>query len=159
MRATSGSDELIMVSRKAMAICFKETDVRPMGRTAGGVIGMRLPNDELVSFDVVDPNAELLIITDAGYGKRTLLTKYPRQRRGGKGVKTAKLTSRRGTVQGAGVVRLGHEVFLIASDGQVIKMTVKDISRQGRDTTGVRVMRMDPGVSVAAMAPVTEDDE
>ncbi|HVE76955.1 MAG TPA: DNA gyrase subunit A [Actinomycetota bacterium] len=159
VRATSGTDELIMVSRKAMAICFKETDVRPMGRTAGGVIGMRLPNDELVSFDVVDPNAELLIITDAGYGKRTLLTKYPRQRRGGKGVKTAKLTSRRGTVQGAGVVRLGHEVFLIASDGQVIKMTVKDISRQGRDTTGVRVMRMEPGVSVAAMAPVTEDDE
>lgn len=159
VRATSGEDELIMVSRKGMSICFVETDVRPMGRTAGGVIGMRLrAEDEVVSFDVVDPNGELLIITDAGYGKRTLLERYPRQRRGGKGVKTAKLTGRRGSIQGAGVVRVGNEVFLIASDGQVIRMTVKDISRQGRDTTGVRVMRMDSGVTVAAMAPVIEDE-
>ncbi|MCA1840636.1 MAG: DNA gyrase subunit A [Actinomycetota bacterium] len=160
VKATSGEDELIMVSRKGMAICFKETDVRPMGRTAGGVIGMRLgAEDEVVAFDVVDPNGELLIITDAGYGKRTLLDKYPRQRRGGKGVKSAKLTGRRGSVQGAGVVRVGNDVFLIASDGQVIRMTVKDISRQGRDTTGVRVMRLDPGTSVAAMAPALIEEE
>ena len=160
VRATSGEDELVMVSRKGMAICFKESDVRPMGRTAAGVIGMRLgAEDEVVAFDVVDPNGELLIITDAGYGKRTLLDKYPRQRRGGKGVKTAKLTGRRGSIQGAGVVRVGHDVFLIASDGQVIRMTVKDISRQGRDTTGVRVMRLDPGTSVAAMAPALIDEE
>ena len=160
VRATSGDDELIMVSKRGMSICFKETDVRPMGRTAGGVIGMKLrADDEVVSFDVVDPNGELLIITDAGYGKRTLLERYPRQRRGGRGVKTAKLTGKRGSIQGAGVVRVGHEVFLIASDGQVIRMTVKDISRQGRDTTGVRVMRMDPGTTVAAMAPVIIDEE
>lgn len=159
VRATSGEDELIMVSRKGMSICFKEADVRPMGRTAGGVIGMRLGSEDgVVSFDVVDPNGELLIITDAGYGKRTLLDKYPRQRRGGKGVKTAKLTGKRGSIQGAGVVRVGHEVFLIASDGQVIRMTVKDISRQGRDTTGVRVMRLDPGVTVASMAPAIVDE-
>jgi DNA gyrase subunit A len=159
VRATSGEDELVMVSRKGMSIVFKETDVRPMGRTAGGVIGMKLgAEDAVVSFNVVDPNGELLIITDAGYGKRTLLERYPRQRRGGKGVKTAKLTGKRGSIQGAGVVRVGHEVFLIASDGQVIRMTVKDISRQGRDTTGVRVMRMDPGTSVASMAPVIIDE-
>ena len=158
VKATSGKDELIMVSRKGMAIRFDETDVRPMGRTAGGVIAMRMsPDDETVSFDVVDPNAELLIITDTGYGKRTLLDRYPIQRRGGRGVKTAKLTDRRGTIMGAGVVRMGHEVFLIASDGQVIKMKVRDISRQGRDTTGVRVMRLDPGVTIAAIAPVNED--
>ncbi|MGH2810416.1 MAG: DNA gyrase C-terminal beta-propeller domain-containing protein, partial [Actinomycetota bacterium] len=157
VRATSGEDELIMVSRRGMAICFAEQDVRPMGRTTAGVIGMRLSSgDEVVSFDVVDPNGELLIVTDAGFGKRTLLDRYPRQKRGGKGVKTAKLTGRRGSIQGAGMVRVGHEIFLIASDGQVIRMTVKDISRQGRDTTGVRVMRMDPGVSVAAIAPVAE---
>lgn len=160
VRATSGEDELIMVSRRAMAICFSESDVRPMARQASGVIGMRLASDdEVVSFDVVDPNGELLLITDAGYGKRTLLEKYPRQRRSGKGVKTAKLTSRRGAIQGAGVVRAGHQVFLISSDGQVIRMTVKDISRQGRDTTGVRVMTMPSGVTVAAMAPATEIDE
>jgi DNA gyrase subunit A len=158
VKATSGKDELIMVSRKGMAIRFDETDVRPMGRTAGGVIGMRMsPDDETVSFGVVDPNAELLIITDTGYGKRTLLDRYPIQRRGGRGVKTAKLTDRRGTIMGAGVVRMGHEVFLIASDGQVIKMKVRDISRQGRDTTGVRVMRLDSGVTIAAIAPVNED--
>ncbi|MGH2690639.1 MAG: DNA gyrase C-terminal beta-propeller domain-containing protein, partial [Actinomycetota bacterium] len=93
VRATSGEDELIMVSRKGMAITFPESDVRPMGRTAGGVIGIRLnEGDEVVAYDVADPNAELLIVTDAGYGKRTLLTHYPRQRRGGKGVLTAKLT-------------------------------------------------------------------
>lgn len=160
VRATSGDDALIMVSKRAMAIRFVETDVRPMGRTASGVIGMRLSEpDEVVSFDVADPLAELLIITDSGYGKRTFIEKYPVQRRGGKGVKTAKLTGKRGSVQGAGVVRLGHDMFLIASDGQVIRMTVKDISRQGRDTTGVRVMRMDPGVSVAAMAPAISDEE
>ncbi|MEO7804843.1 MAG: DNA gyrase subunit A [Actinomycetota bacterium] len=159
VRATSGEDELIMVSKRAMAIRFAETDVRPMGRTASGVIGMRLSEaDEVVSFDVADPLAELLIITDSGYGKRTLVDKYPIQRRGGKGVKTAKLTGKRGSVQGAGVVRLGHEVFLIASDGQVIRMTVKDISRQGRDTTGVRVMTLDPGVSVAAIAPAISEE-
>jgi DNA gyrase subunit A len=112
----------------------------------------------VVSFDVVDPNGELLIITNTGYGKRTLLTNYPRQKRGGKGVKTAKLTGRRGKIMGAGVVRPGNEVFLIASDGQVIRMQLKEISRQGRDTTGVRVMRLDPGVEIAAIAPATEDD-
>ncbi|MGH2670157.1 MAG: DNA gyrase C-terminal beta-propeller domain-containing protein, partial [bacterium] len=158
VRATSGTDELIMVSRAGMAICFSEADVRPMGRTTSGMIGMRLSEgDEVVSFDVVDPNGELLLVTDSGYGKRTLLERYPRQRRGGKGVMTAKLTSRRGAVCGAGVVRVGHEVFLIASDGQVIRMSVKSIARQGRGTTGVRVMRLDPGVTVAGMAPVTEE--
>ncbi|HLF70196.1 MAG TPA: DNA gyrase C-terminal beta-propeller domain-containing protein, partial [Actinomycetota bacterium] len=160
VRPTAGDDELIMVSRKGMGIVFAETDVRPMGRTAGGVIGMRLgAEDDVVSFDVVDQNAELLLVTDAGYGKRTLLDRYPRQRRGGKGVKTAKLTSKRGSVQGAMVVRVGHEIFLIASDGQVIRIAVKDISRQGRDTTGVRVMTLDPGVILTAVAHVTEDDE
>jgi DNA gyrase subunit A len=159
VRATSGADELIMVSRKGLSICFPETDVRPMGRTTGGVIGIRLNDgDEVVAFDVVDPNGELLIVTDNGYGKRTLLERYPRQRRGGKGVLTAKLTHSRGSIQGAGVVRPGHEVFLIASDGQVIRMTVKGIARQGRDTTGVRMMRLDPGVTLTGMAPVVAED-
>jgi DNA gyrase subunit A len=157
VRATSGDDELIMVSRRGQAICFKESDVRPMGRTAGGVIGMRVgKDDEVVSFDVVDPNGELLVVTEGGFGKRTLLDRYPRQRRGGKGVKTFKLAGTRGPVLGAGVVREGHEIFLIANDGQVIRMRVKEISRQGRDTTGVRVMRLDKKTSLAALAPATE---
>ncbi|MGH2731493.1 MAG: DNA gyrase subunit A, partial [Actinomycetota bacterium] len=158
VRATSGRDELIMVSRNAMAIVFPETDVRPMGRVAGGVIGMRLDvGDDVVSFGVVDPNGELLIVTDQGYGKRTLLTHYPRQRRGGKGVKTLKLVGKRGTIQGAGVVRPGHEVFLISSEGQVIRIPVKEIARQGRGTTGVRVMRLAEETTLVGMAPVAED--
>jgi DNA gyrase subunit A len=158
VRPTSGEDELIMVSRHAQAIRFAESDVRPMGLTASGVIAMKLAeDDEVVSFDVVDPNGELLIITDAGYGKRTLLTHYQVQRRGGKGVKTAKLVGRRGVLAGAGVVRPGHEVFLISSDGQVIRIAVRGIARQGRPTTGVRIMRLEAGMRLVGMAPVTEE--
>ncbi|MFA5890620.1 MAG: DNA gyrase subunit A [Actinomycetota bacterium] len=160
VKATSGEDELIMVTRRGQAIVFDEREVRPMGRDAQGVIGMRLGADEVVeAFDVVDPNAELLVVTDAGFGKRTLLDKYPRHHRGGRGVKTVSLTPRRGFIAGAAVVRPGHEVFLIASDGQVIKVACKDISRQGRATTGVRVMRMDKDGQLVAMAPVVGDDE
>jgi DNA gyrase subunit A len=160
VKATTGEDELILVSKGGMSITFAETDVRPMGRTATGVAGMRVGgNDEVVAFDVVDPNGELLVVTDAGYGKRTLLTQYPRQKRGGKGVKTAQLTSRRGQVRGAAVVRPGHGVFLISSDGVVIRMACKDISRMGRATQGVRVMRLASGAQVSAMAMVTAAEE
>ncbi|MEX2588080.1 MAG: DNA gyrase subunit A [Actinomycetota bacterium] len=160
VKATSGNNELIMVSKKGMAICFSETDVRPMGRTAGGVIGMKLvEGDSMVGFDVVTEDGELLIITSGGFGKRTWLNRYPRQRRGGRGVKTARLIGQRGVIRGAAVVGVDDETFLIASDGQVIRMAVKHISRQGRDTTGVRVMRLDKTVEIAAMAPVNEADE
>ena len=160
VKATSGEDELILVSRKAQAVVFTEAEVRPMGRDASGVRGIKLgADDEVVAFDVVDPNGELLLVTDAGFGKRTVLTQYPRHHRGGKGVKTAKLTSRRGTVEGAAVVRPGHEVFLISSGGQVIKIAAKDISRMGRDTQGVRVMRLGQGETVSAMARVVADEE
>jgi DNA gyrase subunit A len=139
---------------------FNEAEVRPMGRDASGVIGIRLTGDDLVvAFDVVDPNGELLVVTDAGFGKRTLLTRYPRYHRGGKGVKTAKLTSRRGTIEGAAVVRPGHEVFLISSGGVVIKIAAKDISRMGRDTQGVRVMRLGQGETVSGLARVVADEE
>jgi DNA gyrase subunit A len=131
-----------------------------MGRDASGVRGIKLgADDEVVAFDVVDQNGELLLVTDAGFGKRTPLTAYPRHHRGGKGVKTAKLTSRRGTVEGAAVVREGHQVFLISSGGQVIKIAAKDISRMGRDTQGVRVMRLGQGETVSAMARVVADEE
>ncbi|MFY9588776.1 MAG: DNA gyrase subunit A [Actinomycetota bacterium] len=160
VRATSGEDELILVSRKAQSVVFNEAEVRPMGRDASGVMGIRLgAEDEVVAFDVVDQNGELLIVTDAGFGKRTSLTNYPRHHRGGKGVKTAKLTGRRGTIEGAAVVREGHEVFLISSAGDVIRVAAKDISRMGRDTQGVRVMRLGSGVTVSAMARVVADEE
>jgi len=160
VRATSGENELIMVSRKGQAIIFNESEVRPMGRDAQGVVGMKFKaEDWLEAFDVVDPDAEVLVVTDAGYGKRTLLNKYPRHHRGGQGVKTVELTPRRGFVAGAAVVRPENEMFLIASDGQVIRIPCRDISRQGRATTGVRVMRLEPGQELVAMAKVMTDEE
>ncbi|MGZ4104035.1 MAG: DNA gyrase subunit A, partial [Actinomycetota bacterium] len=160
VRATAGEDELIMVSRRGQAIVFNESEVRPMGRDAQGVIGMKFKaEDWLEAFDVVDPDAEVLVVTDAGYGKRTMLNKYPRHHRGGQGVKTVELTPRRGFVAGAGVVRPENEVFLIASDGQVIRVACRDISRQGRATTGVRVMRLEQGQELVAIAKVVSEAE
>jgi DNA gyrase subunit A len=160
VRATSGENELIMVSRKGQAIVFTEAEVRPMGRDAQGVMGMKFKADDwLEAFDVVDPDAEVLVVTDAGYGKRTLLNKYPRHHRGGQGVKTVELTPRRGFVAGAAVVKPENEMFLIASDGQVIRIACRDISRQGRATTGVRVMRLESGQELVAMAKVMSDEE
>ncbi len=164
VRPTGGEDEIVMVTRKGQAIVFSETEVRPMGRDAQGVIGMKCKADDwLEAFDAVQKNdeeAELLVLTDAGYGKRTWLHKYPRHHRGGQGVKTVELTPRRGFVAGAAVVGKEDEVFLIASDGQVIKTRVSEISRQGRATTGVRVMRLaDKETQLVAMARVMTEDE
>ncbi|MGH2829483.1 MAG: DNA gyrase subunit A [Actinomycetota bacterium] len=160
VRATSGEDELILATRKGQSIVFPEGEVRPMGRDASGVQGIRVKADDVVmAFAVVDPNGELLIVTDAGYGKRTLLTQYPRQHRGGSGVRTVHLTERKGFVAGAMMIRPGHEVFLISSSGQVIRIPCKDVRRTGRDAQGVRVMRMQAGEKVAAMAPVIAEEE
>ncbi|HEX9711826.1 MAG TPA: DNA gyrase subunit A [Actinomycetota bacterium] len=162
VEATSGTNELVLVSRRGQAIVFDETEVRPMGRDAQGVKGMSFRSDDyLEAFTVVDPEGELLVVTDSGYGKRTPLAKYPRHHRGGKGVKTAELTAKRGFIAGAEVITADDEVFLIASDGQVIRMRCGDISRQGRATTGVRVMRLDKEQQLVAMAQVvlTEDEE
>jgi DNA gyrase subunit A len=135
-----------------------------MGRTATGVIGMRLdPDDEVVAFDVIrvgEDNKELLVVTEFGYGKRTKLADFPRKGRGGKGVIAAKLTKPRGLITGAMVVDPGDEVFLISDDGVVIRMAVNTISRQGRPATGVRVMNLDSGTSVSAISLVVgEADE
>ncbi|MGH2787156.1 MAG: DNA gyrase subunit A [Actinomycetota bacterium] len=156
VQPTSGKDDVLLVSRKGKAIRFKEEHVRPMGRTATGVIGIRLDDDdEVVSCEVVtDDTAELLVVTRFGYGKRTKLAQFPRKGRGGKGVIAAKLTRPRGDVVGARVVRLDHEIFLISDDGVVIRMAVNTISRQGRPATGVRVMNLASGTSVSAVALV-----
>jgi len=160
VRATSGEDELVLATRKGQSIVFPETEVRAMGRNSSGVMGIRVkPEDTVMAFEVVDPNGEFLIVTDNGYGKRTLLTNYPRQHRGGSGVRTVHLTARKGFVSGAMVVRPGHELFLISSNGQVIRIQAKDVRRTGRDAQGVRVMRLDSGETVAAMAPVIADEE
>ena len=159
--ATSGDDDVVMVSLNGSGIRFSETDVRPMGRDAAGVRGMRLrAGDEVVSCDVVRPDNDILIVTDAGYGKRTKTDHFGRQGRGGQGVRAIKLTARRGRVVAAFMAGLDDEILLISTGGIVIRTAVREIAAQGRDATGVRVMSLEEGHSVAAVAAVTgEEDE
>jgi DNA gyrase subunit A len=157
---TSGSDDVFMVSRNGATIRFSEHDVRAMGRSAAGVRGMRLrTGDEVVSCDVTSEEADLLIVTDAGFGKRTKLEHFNAQGRGGQGVRGIKLTQRRGYVVGALMAHLDDELIFVSSAGVTIRTSVREIPAQGRDATGVRVMNLDEGQSVAAVASLTTGEE
>ena len=157
---TNGGDDIFMVARTGMTIRFSEDDVRAMGRAAAGVRGMKLRSgDEVVSCDVARDDVALLIVTDAGYGKRTQLDRFNTQGRGGQGVRGIKLTARKGFVVAAFMVGIDDEIFVISSSGTLIRMAVRDVSSQGRDATGVRVMNLDDGQTVAAVAPVLTADD
>jgi len=159
VRHSSGSDDVLMVSRKGQAIRFHETDVRPMGRDASGVQGMRLrPGDEVISVNIAAPDADLLVVTENGYGKRTRIGDYPVKGRGGLGVKTVQLTDAKGQLAGARVVRDGYNVMLISTGGTVIRIPVDDVRRLGRATQGVIVMRLRGDERVSALAPVVDSD-
>jgi len=157
---TSGSGDVLLVTRKGKAMRFPLTSVRSMGRTATGVIGIRLDDDdEVVSCNVVGDEGELLIVTENGYGKRVKLGQFPRKGRGGKGVIAIKTTRARGEVVGAIQVGADDEVFVVSSDGVAIRMAAGTISRQGRPATGVRVMNLAQGTKVSALAPVVGEKE
>jgi DNA gyrase subunit A len=158
---TSGDDDIFMVSRNGMTIRFHENDVRAMGRTAGGVRGMKLKNtdDRVVSVDVARDDTAILIMTEAGYGKRTQLDKFNTQGRGGQGVRGIKLTGKKGAVVAAFMVGLDDEIVAVSSNGVTIRMEVRGISSQGRDATGVKVMNIDDGDSVSSVAPILAVDE
>jgi DNA gyrase subunit A len=164
VQITSGDGELLLISRRAMAIRFAERDARPTGRDTYGVTGMALSGDDaLLTMTKSMVEGQVLAVTDAGYGKRTPLEHYPAQRRGGKGVLTAKLDEARGELVGALVMRYDQELFVITDTGTIIRMDVADIRPTGRATQGVRVMRPDDSARVVAIAPVldrpTETDE
>lgn len=130
-----------------------------MGRTAAGVRGMKLrEGDEVMSVDVGREGVALLTVTDSGFGKRTMLDKFPAKGRGTMGVKGMKITQRRGTVISALMVSLDDDIILISSVGTVIRMSCRDISAQGRDASGVNVMNVGPEESVAAVALVVEGE-
>ena len=158
---TSGSDDIFMVSRNGMTIRFDENDVRAMGRTAGGVRGMKLKNtaDSVVSVDVARDDTAILIMTEAGYGKRTQLDKFNRQGRGGQGVRGIKLTGKKGAVVAAFMVGLDDEIVAVSNNGVTIRMEVRGISSQGRDATGVKVMNIDDGDILGSVAPILAADE
>jgi len=158
---TSGSDDIFMVGRSGMTIRFDENDVRAMGRTAGGVRGMKLKSsdDRVVSVDVARDDTAILIMTESGYGKRTQLDKFNRQGRGGQGVRGIKLTGKKGAVVAAFMVGLDDEIVAVSNNGVTIRMEVRGISSQGRDATGVRIMNMDDGDIVGSVAPILATDD
>ncbi len=157
---TSGEDDIFVVTKQGMTIRFTEKDVRAMGRDAAGVRGIRLrAGDEVVSCDVARDDVDILMVTDAGYGKRTKLERFNAQARGGQGVRGIKLTARRGSVVAAFMVPYEGDILLVSTGGVTIRTSVREIASQGRDATGVRVMNLDEGQVVAAVAPVLAEQE
>ena len=157
---TEGKDDLILVTKLGQAIRFGEQAVRPMGRSSSGVIGIRLRDgDEVIAMVATSQGDGLLTVTDNGFGKRTPFTEYPRKGRGGMGVQTAKLTSRVGKLAGAFPIRKDQDILVIASDGQVIRVSAVQVRKAARATQGVRIMRLEKGRSVAAVAPVVMQAE
>ncbi|MGH9264254.1 MAG: DNA gyrase subunit A [Acidimicrobiales bacterium] len=157
---TSGGDDIFMVSRLGTTIRFSEDEVRPTGRSAQGVIGMRLRSgDEVVSCDVTREGVDLLIVTESGHGKRTKLQHFPRKGRGTMGVIGIRLARGRGKVVAALMVAPEDELLVISSAGVTNRQRVGGISSQGRDATGVRIVNLDEGQTVAAVAPVLNADD
>jgi DNA gyrase subunit A len=157
---TGGDDDLMMVTFRGMSIRFNESEVREMGRDATGVRGIKLrADDKAISLDVVRDDADLFLVTDTGFGKRVKTERFNRQGRGGQGVRAIKLSAARGFVVASFMVRLDDELLLASSGGVLIRTTVREVSSQGRDATGVRVMNLDDGHSVATAAVVPAGDE
>jgi DNA gyrase subunit A len=156
---TSGNDEVIMFSRSGKSIRFSEQDIRSMGRGAAGVIGMRLhAGDAVVGSDIVHEGCDVLLITDAGYGKRTSAEHFNVQARGGQGVRAIRTTISRGSLAGAFLVGADDEIMVVSSSGTVIRLSVAGVARQGRDATGVRIMNLGADQAVAAIAVVTGEE-
>ena len=157
--ATSGTDDLMMVTYRGVSIRFSETEVREMGRDATGVRGVKLKDDDrAISLDVVSDDADLFLVTNTGFGKRVKTERFNRQGRGGQGVRAIRLTAARGFVVAALMVRLADEVLLASSGGVLIRVPVREVTSQGRDATGVRVMNLDEGHQVATAAVVPADE-
>lgn len=158
VRLTSGKDEIILITAQGQAIRFKEKDIRIMGRTASGVKGIKLrKNDEVIGMDIIvqekKSQDKLLVITEKGYGKRSNLSNYKLQRRGGFGIKTAKITEKNGPIVTAKIIdKEFKEIIIISEKGQVIRTALENVSIQGRATQGIRMMRLKIGDKVASLA-------
>ncbi|MDQ3782740.1 MAG: DNA gyrase subunit A [Actinomycetota bacterium] len=159
VRATKGDRDLMMFSKMGQGIRFSEDDVRPLARDTQGVRGIKLrPGDEVVSATVTAEDEELLLLTSGGYGKRIRAAEFTRQNRGGIGVKAMKLTRIRGSLVEAMAVKPGDEVVMTSTDGILIRQGVDAISRQRRDSTGVRVMNLAEGASLSAVTLVQMEE-
>jgi DNA gyrase subunit A len=158
VKQTSGSDEILISTALAQAIRFKETDVRPMGRATRGVRGVRLrPGDSVVGMDVVASDTQLLVVMQNGYGKRTKVDQFATHARGGVGIKAGVVTDKTGkTVDVRAIERADDDLVIVSTQGQVIRLAIKDVSLIGRATQGVRIMRLKEGDKVASVAMIGE---
>ena len=164
VRPTSGKDDIIMSTAFGQAIRFNEADVRPMGRSARGVRGLRLrPGDKVVGMDVVssnDKNQQLLVMSEKGYGKMTKVSNFPLHKRGGVGIKAAVVTAKTGNIMTVRSLADDiSEILAISAGGQTIRIALSDIPTLGRTTQGVRIMRLDDGDSVASVGLIPESDK
>jgi len=162
VKQTTGSNSVIIVTKKGKCICFSEENVRAMGRIAGGVRAIKLDkDDEVVSMSLVDPEQELLVVTENGYGKRTPVKEYKIQVRGGKGLLTYDKSKfkKTGALIGAMVVDKDDEVLLINSEGIIIRIRANEISELGRATQGVKIMKVQDETKIVAMAKVIKGED
>ena len=164
VRLTDGEDNVVLVTGKGMCITFDEKDVRPVGRTAQGVLGIRLDKDDAVigmESIIGGKNATLLAITENGFGKRTELEEYRVQNRGGKGVTTYKVTPKTGNIIGIRIANGDEDVMMITDTGTIIRLNVSEVSILGRSTQGVTLMRTNDGGKVVSIEiiPLEEQGE
>ncbi|MDH3538908.1 MAG: DNA gyrase subunit A [Acidimicrobiia bacterium] len=159
VRTTSGDADLVLFTHNGQGIRFAESDIRAMGRSTQGVRGIKLrEGDYVVSAAQDGEGDEVLLLTDAGFGKRTKMDQFPKQKRGGIGVKAIKITPSRGHLVGARAVSPGGQLFATSSDGIVMRTEVDSISRQKRDASGVKVMNLEPGASLTAFTVVVPEE-
>jgi len=160
VKMTDGTKEMIIGTKKGMLIRFHETDVRSMGRTATGVKGITISDDdEVVGMELLEENLDVLVVTKKGYGKRTSAEEYRIQSRGGKGIKTCNITDRNGELVAVKTVTTDEDLMLITASGVLIRMSVDGISQMGRNTQGVKLIRLAENEFVTTVARVDKEEE
>jgi len=162
-KVTNGSQHIILVSKQGQSIRFEETEIRPMGRTARGVAGMRLESsDDVIGLEIVTPDdkgTQILTVTELGYGKRTMIDEYRVQGRGGSGIMTMRITDKNGPVVAVRQVQDEDELIIASNQGKMIRTRVNEISEVGRVAQGVRLISLEDGERVGAVAKIVEKDE
>ena len=161
VRLTKGDQRIILATKQGMAICFNENDVRPTGRNTRGVRGISLaPDDLVIGADVLALECQVLTVSEEGFGKRNNMDAYNIQRRGGKGVKNFKITQKTGAIVGVEVVREEQELMLITTNGIVIRTDIESIGvKKGRNTSGVKIQKLEENDKVAALDTITVEGE